>query len=142
MEKPPKVQTTCKSYSKISDVVIDLFTEAKTIFFSFICSIVKPYLKKYQCEKPMYVDLKSIATNLLQLIVKPEVLEKCKTVKQLAEINLDKKGNLLPINKVELSFWCSWLLSKFNKQDITIDKTKKIKKEAQCFVVSTLKKSF
>ena len=52
----------------------------------------------------MYVDLKSIATNLLQLIVKPEVLEKCKTVKQLAEINLDKKGNLLPINKVELSF--------------------------------------
>ena len=29
----------------------------------------------------MYVDLKSNAKNLLQLIVKPEVLEKCKTAK-------------------------------------------------------------
>ena len=35
------------------------------------------------------------------------------------------------------------LLSKLNKRDIiTIDKTKKFKKEAQCFVVSTLKKVF
>ena len=97
---PKYKQPTCKSYSKISDAIIDLFTEAKITFFSFICSIVEPYLKKYQCEKPMvpfmYVDLKSIAKNLLQLIVKPEVLEKCKTVKQLAEINLDEKGNLLP----------------------------------------------
>ena len=72
---PKYKKPTRKSYSKISDAVIDLFTEAKIIFFSFICSIVEPYLKKYQCEKPMvpftYVNLKSIATNLLQLIVKP-----------------------------------------------------------------------
>ena len=58
----------------------------------------------------MYVDLKSIASNLLQLIVKPEVVEKCKTAKHLAEINLDEKGNLLPINKVELGFWCPWFI--------------------------------
>ena len=48
----------------------------------------------------MYVDLKSIATSPLKLIVKPEVLEECKTTKQLAEIDLDEKGNLLPINKI------------------------------------------
>ena len=87
----------------------------------------------------MCVDLKSITKNL-QLIVKPEVLEKCKTAKQLAKINLDEKGNLLPINKVELGFGVHFLLSKLNKWDIiTIDETKKFKKEAQCFV-STLKK--
>ena len=64
----------------------------------------------------MYVDLKSIATNLLQLIVKPEVLEKCKTAKQLGEINLnEKKRNLLPINKVELGFGVHGLLGKLNK---------------------------
>ena len=94
---PKYKQPTCKSYSKISDAVIDLFTEAE-ITFSFICFIVEPYLKKYQCEKPivpfMYVDLKSIATNL-QLIIKPE------NRFHLAEISLDGKGNLLPINKVE-----------------------------------------
>ena len=111
MEKPPKVQTTCKSYSKISDVVIDLFTEAKTIFFSFICSIVKQYLKKYQCEKPMYVDLKSIATNLLQLIVKPEVLEKCKTAKQLAEINLDIKKKSVTHKQSRNGFSCLWFIN-------------------------------
>ena len=98
-------QPTGKSYSKISDPVIDLFTEAKITFFSFICSIVEPYLKKYQCEKVpfIYVDLKSMASNLLQLIVKPEVLGNCKTAKQPAEINLDEKGNLLPINWVLVS---------------------------------------
>ena len=91
----------------------------------------------------MYVDLKSIAKNLLQLIVKSEVLEKCKTAKQLGEINLDEKGNLLPTNKVELGFRVHGLLSKLNKRDIiTIDETRKIKKEAQSFVVRTLKNIF
>ena len=50
---PKYKQQTCKSYSKISDAVIDLFTEAKITFFSFIFSIVEPYLKNHQCEKPM-----------------------------------------------------------------------------------------
>ena len=91
----------------------------------------------------MYVEWKSIVTNLLKLIVKPEVLEKCKTAKQLAKIYLDEKGNLLLINKAELAFAAHGLLSKLNKRDIiTIDEIKKIKKGAQCFVVSTLKKLF
>ena len=91
----------------------------------------------------MYVGLRSIATNLLQLIVKSEMLEKCKTAKQLGEINLDEKGNLLPTNKVELGFRVHGLLSKLNKRDIiTIDETRKIKKEAQSFVVRTLKNIF
>ena len=38
------------------------------------------------------------------MIVKPEALEKCKIAKQLAEINLDEKGNMSPINKEELGF--------------------------------------
>ena len=71
------------------------------------------------------------------------MLKKCKTVKQLTEINLDEKGNLLPINKVDLGFGVHGLLSKLNKWDnITIDETKKFKKETQCFVLSTLKKIF
>ena len=91
----------------------------------------------------MYVERKSIVTNLLKLIVKPQVLEKCKTAKQLAKIYLDEKRNLLLINKAELAFAAHGLLSKLNKRDIiTIDEIKKIKKGTQCFVVSTLKKLF
>ena len=130
----------CKSYYKISDAVTDVFTKAEIIFLT--CSIVELYLKKYQFEKSMvkfmYVDLKSIATNFLQLTVKPEAFEKYKTAKQLAEINLDEKGNLLPINKVKLGFGVHGLLSKLNKKDIiTIEETKKFKKKRQSFVVST-----
>lgn len=78
----------------------------------------------------MYVNLKSIATNFLQLTVKPEAFEKYKTAKQLAEINLDEKWNLLPINKVKLGFGVHGLLSKLNKGDIiTIEETKKIQEE-------------
>ena len=68
------------------------------------------------------------------------MLEKCKTVKYLAEINLDEKGNLLPINEVEPGFGVHGLLSKLNKQGIITSDETKFKKEAQCFVVSTLKK--
>ena len=54
---------------------------------------------------------------------------------------MDEKGNLLLINKVEQGFGVHGLLSKLNKQDIiTIDVTKKFKKEAECSVVRTLKK--
>ena len=83
-----------------------------------------------------------MASNLLQLTVKPEVLGNCKTAKQPAEINLDEKGNLLPINKVELGLDVHGLLTKLNKQVITtIGETRKFN-EAQCFVVSTLKRIF
>ena len=51
---PKYKQPICISYSKISNAVIDLFTVAKTTFFSFTCSIVEPYFKLYQCEKLMW----------------------------------------------------------------------------------------
>ena len=61
---PKYKQLTCKSCSKISDAVIDLFTETKITFFSFVCFIVEPYLKKYHCKKPMvalmYVDMNQL----------------------------------------------------------------------------------
>ena len=61
---------------------------------------------------------------------------------KLTEINLDQKGNLLPINKVQLGFVVHCCPSKHNKWDInTTDETKNFNK-VQCFVVSTLKKVF
>ena len=89
----------------------------------------------------MYVGLRSIATNLLQLIVKSEMLEKCKTAKQLGEINLDEKGNLLPTNKVELGFRVHGLLSKL-KQDITIDETKKNQERGTVFCCKNIEENF
>ena len=60
-----------------------------------ITDIVEPFLKKYQTGNPMnpllYFDLRSPAMNLLELVVKPTVIDACKTGKQLTEIDLSKK---------------------------------------------------
>ena len=39
----------------------------------------------------MYFDLKTMLKSLLEIIVEPEVMQKCKSGKQLIEINLEKK---------------------------------------------------
>ena len=48
----------------------------------------------YQTDNPipyMYFDLKTMLKDLLEIIVKPEVIQKCKIGKQLIEIDLEKK---------------------------------------------------
>ena len=65
------------------------------------------------------------------MIVKPEKLEKSKIAKQLVEINLDEKGNMLSTSKAEHGHQVHGLFSKIDKQDIiTIDEIKKFKKES------------
>ena len=79
-EKLPK----SKSYSSVKSAALDDFTVAKLQCFSYIASKVEPYLKMYQTDNPMipymYFDL-----------VEPDVIQKCKTGKQLMEIDLEKK---------------------------------------------------
>ena len=45
----------------VKDGVDDKLITAKLSFFSFFASLVEPFLKKYQCDKPtvpfMYTDL-------------------------------------------------------------------------------------
>ena len=49
----------------------------------------------YQTNNPMipymYFALKAMLKNLLEIIVEPEVIQKCKTRKQLIKIDLEKK---------------------------------------------------
>ena len=64
---------------------------------------MEPYLHAYQTDKPMIPfmcsDLKKLLTNLLKLFVKPEVIDKCTSPKQLKEIDVMKKDNLLKAKK-------------------------------------------
>ena len=49
----------------------------------------------YQTDNPMmsymYFDLKTMLKDLLEIIVEPEVIQKCKTGKQFIKIDLEKK---------------------------------------------------
>ena len=60
----------------------------------YIASKVKPYLKMYQTDNPMisymYFDLKTMLKDLLEIIVKLKVIQKCKIGKQLIKIDLEK----------------------------------------------------
>ena len=57
-------------------------------FFSFVSDIVEPFLKKYPS---MYEDLKDLVSRLLELFVKPAILEKNKTGKKMMKLDLYDK---------------------------------------------------
>ena len=103
----------------------DDFIVAKLKFFSYMCSLVEPYLTKYQTKKPMvpfmYNDLKRLFSSLLKLIVKPDVLEKCKNSKAMMELELSDK-NLLTSKQISLGFGVEELLKEMMKKDIVSEK--------------------
>ena len=68
---------------------------AKVTFFSYICSLVEPYLKKYQTQKPMvpfmFHDLKGIIKSLLELVIKSDIMDKAQNAKDMIAIDLSDK---------------------------------------------------
>ena len=75
----------------VKDRVDDKLITAKLSFLSFVASLVEPFLKKYQFDKPMisfmYTDLKSLIQSLLELVVKQDVLRQCsnETIRSLQQ---------------------------------------------------------
>ena len=70
-----------KSYMNVKVAVAGDLIPAKLKFFCFIREILKPFLTKYQTDKPkmvpnLYHDIVRIMRRLMQLIVKPEILDK------------------------------------------------------------------
>ena len=60
-----KIETTIvKELYAVKDRVDDKLMTARLSFSSFVASLVEPFFKKYQCDKPMipfiYTDLKSM----------------------------------------------------------------------------------
>ena len=108
-EKPQKSKRPAsKSYLTVKESVEDPLVAAKYQFFSFVSSIVEPYLRKYQTDKPMipfvYFDLKDLVIKLLDIIVKPTITNNCKSGKQLKEIDLSNEENLINVGKINMGF--------------------------------------
>ena len=81
-------------------------SEAEISNFSFICFLVEPYVKNIEAGKLMvpfiYTELKGLPKKPSALyLVKPDVLNKCKTGLQIASIDLDLKENLVPFSDVK-----------------------------------------
>ena len=78
---PKAKQPSSKSYMNVKMIVADDLIPAKFKFFCLIAEIAKIFLTKYQTDKPvvpyLYHEIVRIIRRLMQLIVKPEILDKC-----------------------------------------------------------------
>ena len=58
--------------------VDDDVTMSKLSFFSYLASLMEPYLRRYQCDKRMiffmFNDLKKMFLSLLRIIVKDSII--------------------------------------------------------------------
>ena len=77
---------------------------AKLHFWSYVTGIMGPFLKQFQTDKLMipflFFESNTIIACLHEIIVQPEVIESCKSARQLKEINLTDKTKLLPVDRI------------------------------------------
>ena len=134
--------------AKIKAARIGWQTDAsKASSFEHIASIIEPYLKIYQTDKRMvsvvYYDLKDIVYQLLEIIVKPAVLDYFKIKSQTwNDIDLSKDNTLISAWKLDLGFGIDEDISNFEKDHPTNadQNISKFKSEAKCFIVAMISK--
>ncbi|KAK7868384.1 hypothetical protein R5R35_013669 [Gryllus longicercus] len=91
-------ETVCKALS-------DELLEPKLTFFSSTARILEPFLNDFQSDDPiapfLYDELHSLLNNLMQRVVKPDVL---RTAKSLVKIDVQDAKNLITAEHFELDF--------------------------------------
>ena len=136
-----------ESYGNLVSAVGDPLITVKLTFFSFIFEILEPFLNNYQNDKPMllfmYGDIKNLVKSLLQIIIKPEQLEKCKNGVELKNLNLDDQTLHVPLKNMEMGYGVANISSNLCKEDIGSNQQVKLfKEEAQSLLITVLKKLF
>ena len=88
-------------------------------------------------------DLKELVRNVLQLYVKYEVIEKCKTASDYKQINLSEKSNIASKSKLNIVRAADITIAKMKHQDIASkSEIDTYKQEWLSFLLSTTKKLF
>ena len=134
-----------KSYETVSKAVEDQFTVAKLSFFSYIASLLEPYLAKYQTDNPMLPflckDLERLHRTLLQLIVKPTILDKCDSPSTLLKLRFCDQDIYLKAKDRHFGFSVEEELKRLLRQDqAAAADIKNFQNKASSMVISLLKK--
>ena len=90
----------------------------------------------------VYFDLKELVIKLLDIIVKPTVINNCKSGKQLKEIDLSNEENLISIGKINMGFAVEDIKRLKQQDKVSLSQLKAFKEGAQQFVISMLEKLF
>ena len=128
---------------KVQKADNDKLIVPKLQFFSFIADHFKLFLTVYQTNAPMikflYSDIKKPFHESLSLTVKVDVIEK----KNICDIDLVNKENILPLKTVNIGFAVEGTISKLIPSDmLNLSQVKTFRRECIKFVVFTLKKLF
>ena len=68
----------------------------------------------------MYDDIKELVRNVLQLFVKYEVIEKCKTASAYKQIDLSDKSNILPKSKFNIGRAVDITIAEMKQKDMVM----------------------
>ena len=91
----------------------------------------------------VYFDLKDLIIKFLDIIVKPTVINNCKSGKQLKEIDLSNGENLISVGKINMGLAVEDIIKRLKQQEkVSLSQLKAFKKGAQQFVISMLEKLF
>ena len=137
VKKKPK----CKSFKVAKDACADTLMLAKMRFFAFIASLMEPFLRKFQTDKPMVPflrkNLERLIKSLLQKFVPETVIDKYDKPEKLSTLDLRNPENLLKIKNLNLDVG--------TEKEIRVSKaseTEKVqfKKDCRNFLVALVEK--
>ena len=101
----PSERPKGKNYQTVLAAIKDNLITAKLNYFSFIASILQPFLTKYQSDDPlvsfMYDDVLSLITSLMRLIFKADKVDEA-ALKNFKEFDFTLNDNRLPLNSINI----------------------------------------
>ena len=125
----------------------DPFIVSKLRFFTYVSGLVEPFFTLFQIDKPMipfmYLSLKDLVLKLLEIIVKPNVLESYGTGCKLKTINLTNDENLLPLDKINAKFAVLDTMEKLKRKNVvSTTQIKNFMKDIRKIIIAILEMIF
>jgi hypothetical protein len=97
-----------KSFDNLVKATEDPLFLCKINFYISMAKVVKPFLEKYQTDKPMlpYMakDMRSMFRDLLSKFLRKDKMPDSNSISELTELNLRDKDNQVNYKKVDIGF--------------------------------------
>ena len=140
---PKSKQPSCKSCNHLTNAVSDILMPAKVQVFCFISGIMQPFLTKYRSDKPkrpyLYSDIQKLINELMQLIVKPDQLERCESYLDFRRIDLDEKESITKPKDMNIGFAARSSIHELRKNDEIRNSVPSFSSESTKLIVTILK---
>lgn len=118
----------CASYLILSKAINDSTALAKLNVFVNIAKDFEPFLTKFQSNAPLVPflneELGLILKSLLEMFVKPSVIQSSKYIADLIKIDIEDTSNYLPTRKVCIGFASSEYLKRIDISEAVLSEFK------------------